>query len=138
PDTKIKQGYATKSKWELEGSAEPSYRATSPTSTLTGARADVFVIDDIIKNHLEALNAVALEQHFNWYKNTLYSRADGDNYKFIFVMQRWAKNDLAGRIINLYGDDVVHISYPVEKNGVMLEPTVLSKNKLEELQKTLS
>lgn len=37
PDTKIKQGYATKSKWELEGAAEPSYRATSPTSTLTGA-----------------------------------------------------------------------------------------------------
>lgn len=138
PDTKIKAGYATKSKWEVEGAAEPSYRATSPTSTLTGARATYFVIDDIIKNHIEALNSIALDQHFEWYKNTLFSRADGDNYKFIFVMQRWAKNDLAGRIINLYGDDVVHIDYPVEKDGVMLEPSILSKRKLEEIEKTLS
>lgn len=138
PNTKIKAGYATKSKWEVEGAAEPSYRATSPTSTLTGARATYFVIDDIIKNHIEALNATALDQHFEWYKNTLFSRADGDNYKFIFVMQRWAKNDLAGRIINLYGDDIVHIDYPVEKDGVMLEPSILSKRKLEEIEKTLS
>lgn len=138
PDTIIKQGYATKSKWELEGSAEPSYRATSPTSTLTGARADVFVIDDIIKNHIEALNALALEQHFEWYKNTLFSRADGDNYKFIFVMQRWAKNDLAGRIIDLYGEDVVSIDYPIEKDGAMLEPSIMSRQKLEEVRKTLS
>lgn len=138
PNTKIKQGYAQKSKWELEGAAEPSYRATSPTSTLTGARATYFIIDDIIKNHLEALNAQALEQHFEWYKNTLFSRADGDNYKFIFVMQRWAKNDLSGRILQLHGDDVVHIEYKVETDGKMLEPTIMSKTKLAEVRKTLS
>lgn len=138
PDTKIKQGYATKSKWELEGSSEPSYRATSPTSTLTGARADIFVIDDIIKNHTEALNALALEQHFSWYKNTLFSRADGDNYKFIFVMQRWAKGDLSGRILDLHGDDVDLIDFPIEVDGKMLEPSIMSRQKLEEARKTLS
>lgn len=138
PNTKIKQGYATKSKWELEGASEPSYRATSPTSTLTGSRADIFVVDDIIKNHIEALNANALEQHFNWYKNTLFSRADGENYKFIFVMQRWAKADLSGQIIKLYGDDVIHIDFKIETDGEMLEPTILSRRKLEEIQKTLS
>lgn len=138
PKTKIKYGFATKSKWELERATEPSYRATSPTSTLTGARANIFVIDDIIKNHIEALNAISLEQHFNWYKNTLFSRADGDNYKFIFVMQRWAKDDLAGRIIKLYGDDVIHIDYPVEKDGVMLDESILSRKKLKEIEKTLS
>lgn len=138
PDTKIKQGYATKAKWELEGSAEPSYRATSPTSTLTGARAKYFIIDDIVKNHLEALNPQALAQHFEWYKNTLFSRADGDDYKFIFVMQRWALNDLSGRILQLHGDDVVHINYKVETGGRMLEPTIVSKEKLNEIRKTLS
>ena len=50
PDTKIKQGFATKSKWELDGSPEPTYRATSPSSTITGARSDLFVFDDIVKN----------------------------------------------------------------------------------------
>lgn len=138
PDTKIKQGFATKSKWELEGSAEPSYRATSPTSALTGSRADYFIIDDIIKNHLDAMNARVHEQNFDWFRNTLFSRADGDNYKFIFVMQRWAKADLSGRIISFYGDDVVSIDFPAEdKDGNMLEPTIMSKDKLNEARRTL-
>lgn len=138
PKTRIKQGFATKSKWELEGSAEPSYRATSPTSALTGSRADYFIIDDIIKNSIEALNAKALEDHFNWYRNTLFSRADGDNYKFIFVMQRWATNDLSGRIIDFYGDDVDVIDFPVEKDGVLLDETIVSRDKLNEAKRTLA
>ena len=137
PDTKIKYGFATNSKWELEGSAEPSYRATSPTSAITGSRADFFIVDDIIKNHTEAMNANALKDHFEFYKNTLFSRTDGDNYKFIFVMQRWATNDLSGEIIKLYGDDVDVVSYEIEKDGKMLEPTIRSRKKFEEAKKTL-
>lgn len=138
PDTNIKYGFATKSKWELEGSAEPSYRATSPTSAITGSRADFFIVDDIIKNHTEAMNSHALADHFNFYKNTLFSRTDGDNYKFIFVMQRWATNDLSGEIIKLYGDDVVVVNYEIEdKDGNMLEPSIMSRKKFEEAKKTL-
>src|SRR5690606_21597524 len=138
PDTKIKYGFATKSKWELEGSSEPSYRATSPTSAITGSRADYFIVDDIIKNHTEAMNANALKEHFEFYKNTLFSRTDGDDYKFVFVMQRWATGDLSGEIINLYGDDVVVVSYEIEdKDGNMLEPTIMSRKKFEEVKKTL-
>lgn len=137
PDTKIKYGFATKSKWELEGSAEPSYRATSPTSAITGSRSDFFIIDDIIKNATEAMNANALADHFRFYKNTLFSRTDGDDYKFIFVMQRWATNDLSGEIIKLYGDDVTVVNYQIEKDGEMLEPTIMSRKKFEEIKKTL-
>lgn len=138
PDTKIKYGFATKSKWELEGSAEPSYRATSPTSALTGSRADYFIIDDIIKNSIDAMNAKVHEANFDWYRNTLFSRADGENYKFIFVMQRWAKADLSGRIIDFYGDDVVSIDFPaMNDEGEMLDPTIMSKAKLEEARRTL-
>lgn len=138
PNTRIKQGYATKAKWELEGSPEPSYRVATPGGAITGSRADVFLIDDVIKNHLQALNARELDAHWDWYRNTLFSRTDGDNYKFIFIMQRWAKNDLAGRIIDHYGDDVVHINFPIEdKDGNMLEPTIMSRRKLEETRKTM-
>lgn len=138
PDTKIKQGFATKSKWELEGSAEPSYRATSPTSALTGSRADYFIIDDVIKNALDAMNAKVHEANFDWYRNTLFSRADGDNYKFIFVMQRWAKADLSGRIMDFYGDDVVSIDFPaINDKGELLEPSIMSREKLDEARRTL-
>lgn len=138
PDTKIKQGFATKSKWELEGSAEPSYRSTSPTSALTGSRADFFIIDDIIKNHVDAMNARVHEANFDWFRNTLFSRADGDNYKFIFVMQRWAKADLSGRVMDFYGDDVISIDYPaIDDNGKLLDPSIISQAKLDEAKRTL-
>jgi len=137
PDTKIKQGFATKSKWEIEGSSEPSYRATSPTSSITGSRADYIIVDDIIKNSTEAMNANALADHFNFYKNTLFTRTDGDDYKFIFVMQRWATNDLSGEIIKLYGDDVVEVKYEIETDGKMLEPSILSSKKFAEIKRTL-
>jgi predicted phage terminase large subunit-like protein len=138
PETKVKYGFATKSKWELEGSAEPSYRATSPTSAITGAGADYFIVDDIIKNHTQSLNALELQKHFEFYKNTLFTRTDGEDYKFIFVMQRWATNDLSGEIINLYGDDVTVVEYQIEdKDGNMLEPSIMSRTKLEEARKTL-
>lgn len=138
PDTKIKQGFATKSKWELEGSAEPSYRATSPTSGLTGSRADYFIIDDIIKNHIDAMNARVHENNFEWYRNTLFSRADGNNYKFIFIMQRWAKADLSGRIIDFYGDDVISIDFPaIDDDGKLLDETIVNKEKLDEAKRTL-
>lgn len=138
PDTRIKQGFATKSKWELEGSSEPSYRATSPTSAITGSRADYFIIDDIIKNHIDAMNAVVHQANFDWFRNTLFSRADGDNYKFIFVMQRWAKADLSGKVIEFYGDDVVSIDFPaIDDEGNVLEPSIMSEKKLEEARRTL-
>lgn len=137
PGTRVKYGFATKSKWELEGSSEPSYRSVSPGSSVTGSRADVFLIDDIIKNYLQSLNAQALKEHFEFYKNTLFSRTDGDDYKFIIIMQRWATNDLAGEIIKLYGDDVVQINHAIEKDGEMLEPTIMSRQKFEEAKKTL-
>lgn len=138
PDTRIKQGFATKSKWELEGSAEPSYRATSPTSALTGSRADYFIIDDIIKNSIDAMNAKVHEANFDWFRNTLFSRADGDNYKFIFVMQRWAKADLSGRIIDFYGDDVISIDFPaIDEKGVLLDASIMSQDKLNEAKRTL-
>lgn len=138
PNTKIKQGFATKSKWELEGSSEPSYRATSPTSSVTGSAADYIIVDDIIKNHTEAMNAIALRQHFDFYKNTLFTRTDSEHYKFIFVMQRWATNDLSGEIINLYGDDVTVVSYEIEdKDGNMLDPSIMSRERFEETKKTL-
>lgn len=138
PNTKIKYGFATKSKWELEGSSEPSYRSITPGSSVTGSRSDWFLIDDIIRNYLQSLNADELRKHFEFFKNTLFSRTDGNNYKFVIIMQRWATNDLAGEVIKLYGDDVVMINYEIEReDGSMLEPSIMSREKFEVVKQTL-
>ena len=138
PDTLVAPGYSQKAKWQLYGSSEPTYRATSPTSTLTGARADVIIIDDVIRNSIDGANPAVHEANWSWFKNTLFSRADGNNYKFIFVMQRWALNDLSGKILEHYGDDVEHIIFPIEKDGVLLDESIVNRNKLDEIKRTLS
>lgn len=138
PDTKIAPGFAEKAKWQLAGASEPTYRSTSPESTITGSRADWFIFDDIIRNSKDALNPRVLEGHWNWFRDTIFTRTDGDNYKFVFVMQRWAKGDLAGRVIDFYGDAVTVVEYPVETDGKILDETIISREKLEVTRKTLS
>lgn len=128
PETKIKRGEASASLWALEGSEEKSYLATSPSGTVTGFGANYMIIDDIIKNAEEAYNEAVLEKHWDWFNNTMLSRLEGENYKIIIIMTRWAMGDLAGRVIEAFGDDVRVISYSaVQEDGSMLCDDILNK-----------
>ena len=128
PKTKVKYGQASVSLWALEGSPQDNYLATSPTCTATGFGATVMAIDDVIKNDKEAYNDAVLEGHWQWFTNTMMQRLEGDQYKVIIIMTRWAKGDLAGRIIDAYGDDVEQIAFKaVQDDGTMLCPEVLSR-----------
>lgn len=133
PKTKIKYGEASAQMWSLEGSPQPSYLATSPTGTATGMGGNFLIIDDIIKNHMEAYNDRVLGEHWDWFNNTMMSRVEGENYKIIVIMTRWANGDLAGRILSEFGDDVEQISYPAvnPETGQMLCESILSKKKFE-------
>lgn len=127
PNTKIKYGQASKSLWALDGSGQDNYLATSPTGTATGFGANYIILDDIIKNAEEAYNQLTLEKHFDWFANTMMSRTEGDDWKVIAIMTRWAKDDLAGKIIDNYGDLVEVITFKaVNDDGTMLCPDILN------------
>lgn len=125
PNTKIKYGEASASMWALEGSNEKSYLATSPNGTATGFGGNVLLIDDLIKNDEEAYNENVLEKHWEWFTNTMLSRLEGNDWKVIIIMTRWAKNDLAGKVLNNY-DGVKHITYKAHENKKMLCDSILS------------
>ena len=128
PETKIKYGQASKSLWALQGSTEDNYLATSPGGTATGFGAHYIIIDDIIKNSKEALNNRVLDEHWEWFINTMLSRTEGANWKVILIMTRWAKGDLSGRVIDKYGDKVSVVTYKaVQDDGSMLCGDILSK-----------
>lgn len=128
PKTRVKYGQASASLWALEGSSQDNYLATSPTGTATGFGANLMLIDDIIKNDKEAYNDAVLEGHWQWFTNTMMQRLEGDDYKVVIIMTRWAKGDLAGRIIDAYGDDVEQVAFKaVQDDGTMLCPEVLSR-----------
>ena len=126
PDTKIKYGEASASKWALEGSQQANYLATSPSGTATGFGCNIMIIDDLIKNVEEAYNANTLQKQIDWFTNTMLSRTE-NGFKLIIIMTRWCNGDLAGYILENY-KNVVHINYKaVQDDGTMLCEDILSK-----------
>jgi predicted phage terminase large subunit-like protein len=129
PDTKVKYGQASASLWALQGSSQDNYLATSPTGTATGFGANVVLVDDILKNAEEAYNEMVKDKQWSWLVNTMLSRTEGDDWKVIVIMTRWATDDLAGRILSEFADQAEHITYKaVQDDGTMLCDDVLNKS----------
>ena len=131
PGVKVKYGEASMKKWALEGSEEANYLATSPKGTATGFGCKLMIIDDLIKTDKEAYNELLLEEHQNWFTNTMLSRTE-TGFKIIVVMTRWTTNDLAGFILDKYKDNVIHINYKaIQDDGSMLCEEVLNREDFE-------
>lgn len=126
PETKVKYGEAAAQMWKLEGSNEINYLATSPSSTATGFGAQILVIDDVLKSAEDAYNQNVLDDHWSWLNNTFLSRAEAP-WKVIVIMTRWARGDLAGRVLEKFKDDVEVVTFKaVQDDGTMLCDDVLS------------
>ena len=137
PNIKIKQGDAVMNMWSLEGQYS-SYLATSPSGTATGFGCSLMIIDDVIKNALEANNQLTKQAHFEWFTNTMLSRLE-EGGKIIIIMTRWASDDLAGRIINHFQDDAEVVSLKaLQDDGTMLCDEVLSRESYEEKKRLIS
>lgn len=139
PDSKIKHGDASMNLWSLEGS-DTSYLATSPGGTATGFGADIILIDDVIKNALEANNASVLEGHWDWFVNTMLSRLETGG-KIIIIMTRWHSNDLAGRALRELpelGYKVKHVNMKaLQDDGTMLCEDILSREEYDRKTKAM-
>lgn len=136
PGVNIKRGDGAMNMWSLENGYN-NYLATSPGGTATGFGASIMIIDDLIKSALEANNADTLEKHWNWFTDTMLSRLE-ENGKIIIVMTRWHSLDLAGRIIEHYGNRCKVVQYKaVQDDGSMLCPEILSKRSYESKRKAM-
>lgn len=143
PDTRIKKGDGQLKMWSVEGAKVKSYISTSPKGTATGYGCKVMILDDIIKNHEEALRLDILEKHELWYKNTMQSRKEsgGTGSKRIIIQTRWNKADLSGVIIRdceRIGIKYKHICLPLEQeDGTLLCESVFGWEDYRETKETM-
>lgn len=136
PGVQIKQGDGAMNMWSLEGGYN-NYLATSPKGTATGFGANLIIIDDLVKNAYEAHNEAILNEHFEWFTNTMLSRLE-EGGKIVVVMTRWATADFAGRILEHYGSSVEHINMKaIQDDGSMLCEEILSRESCEEKKKAM-
>lgn len=70
----------------------------------TGRPADIFIIDDPIKNAQEALSPTTKEGHWNWYQSTCKTRMSANSGQIVMATS-WAEDDLPARIEALHKGD---------------------------------
>lgn len=75
------------------------FHATSMTGGATGMGADLLIIDDPVKNAIEASSPTIKERIWNEWTDTFSTRVQGQNASVIVIMTRWQTDDLAGRLL---------------------------------------
>ena len=98
PDVHIKYGDSAKQMWSLEGQFF-NYLGTGFGGTITGVGCSIGIIDDPVKNHIEAFNDDFLDAQYQWYTDTFLSRLEEDAIQII-NMTRWNSRDLVGRVLS--------------------------------------
>jgi predicted phage terminase large subunit-like protein len=66
--------------------------------SITGKAADLLIIDDPIKNDIQANSRYMREKIWDWFNATAFTRLE-PNGIVVLVMTRWHQDDLAGRIL---------------------------------------
>jgi predicted phage terminase large subunit-like protein len=84
------------------------YFAIGVHGAVTGRRADLALIDDPIRSFEEAESFTAREHLWEWFRAELVTRLKPRG-RIILVMTRWHCDDLAGRLIEQGGWDVLRL-----------------------------
>ncbi len=109
------------------------YKAVGVGGSLTGTPADLGIIDDPIKDALEANSETYRNRVWDWYTDVFLTRMH-NNSKQILIQTRWHTDDLAGRLLEREGDGwtVVNISAIREDNKMTEDPRQLGEALWEE------
>lgn len=79
------------------------YKAVGVGGPLTGTPVDIAIMDDPVKDALQAYSATYRERVWDWYNTVLTTRLHNDSRR-LFIMTRWHEDDLAGRILKSEAD----------------------------------
>ena len=92
------------------------YKAVGVCGALTGTPADLAIIDDPVKDALEAYSETYRQRVWDWYTDVLLTRLH-NNSKQMLIMTRWHEDDLAGRLLKREKDKWEVVSIPAIKEN---------------------
>lgn len=64
--------------------------------SITGKGANIFIIDDPVKDREQANSATIQAKVIDWYDSVALTRLQDQNSSIILIMTRWNPNDLGG------------------------------------------
>ena len=90
------------------------YKAVGVGGSLTGTPADIGIIDDPVKDALEAGSQTYRDRIWDWYTDVFLTRLHNKS-KQILIMTRWHEDDLAGRLLEREPEKWTVIKIPAVK-----------------------
>ncbi len=141
---RVSNDSSARNRWDIEGHAGGMSTA-GVGGAITGKGADLFIIDDPVKNAEEANSRTHREKAHAWYRSTAYTRLEPDG-AIIIIQTRWHEDDLSGRLLSEEPDKWEVISLPAiaeegdplgRMPGEPLFPRRYDKAKLMEGKQTL-
>ena len=78
------------------------YKAVGVCGGLTGTPVDIGIIDDPVKDALEANSPTYRDRVWSWYTDVFLTRLHNDS-KTILIQTRWHVDDLSGRLLDREG-----------------------------------
>ena len=124
----IKRDSRAKDFWRIKD--YPGYMATAGVGgAITSKSADVFIIDDPIKNHKEANSKAIRNSIWDWWKSVAYTRQQPGSV-YIILMTRWHEDDLVGRILQQEVENKTNKWTVLNLPAIATEPTRDHHNRL--------
>lgn len=99
PNTKIASDSRGVEEWRLQRPNKGRFQAAGVGGPITGKGADIFIIDDPVKNREEADSLLVQQSTWNWYTSTAYTRLSPGGGMLI-ILTRWHEQDLGGKAID--------------------------------------
>lgn len=94
---KLDSGNKSLSEFSLDGSSG-CLKSVGVDGPITGRGADLIIVDDPVKNALEANSPAQRENLYEWFRSTLFTRLEPGG-SIIIVMTRWNNEDLTGKLL---------------------------------------
>lgn len=124
-----------------------SYQAVGVGGGLTGRGADILIIDDPVKDRVEAESKATRDKVWSWYTSTAYTRLSPGG-GVVVMCTRWHEDDLVGRLLAAEkdgGDRWEVVVYPAiatedeafRKAGEALDPERWPVRRLRQIERAI-
>ena len=96
PKFQFRKGGASKSRIQTENGGMGVFVGRG--GSITGRGGDVLIVDDPIKDSVEAMSPTLRETLWNWFTQVFMTRLMTEKSKVVIVTTRWHEDDLVGRL----------------------------------------
>lgn len=93
------------------------YKSVGVGGSLTSFSVDILIIDDPVKDSVEAQSVTDQQRKWEWYASVALTRLNNNSQQLI-TMTRWDKNDLCGKILELMPEGWVVLHLEALKQNI--------------------